>query len=269
VGGRPVELADRLLPLLFEQLRRAAPACTIAVLLHALQAPRPPVVRTLWPHLAVELLYGLEGATEATREQALGRMEEVPSDVLRSETARFAALLSAGRGRFSTRYLSTPRRRLRSFHELLLGLPEAADLAGQIVTAYRNAPPPNSPARALVAMRSEEHAQKYLQRVLREDLDGGESQALRRMGAGIVAAALHALTRAERRAAWVPEAIRALDSLRTPYSLEVVERILRSRRWLILWEWPAACRRAAFAVRAFFRLEQVATSARTAQGPTP
>ncbi len=268
VGGRPVELADRLLPMLFEQLRRAAPACTIAVLLHALQAPRPPVVRTLWPHLAVELLYGLEGATEPTREQALGRMEEVPSDVLRGEASRFAVLVAAGRGRFSPRYLNTPRRRLRSFHELLLGLPDAADLAGQIVAAYRSAPPPNSPARALVAMRSEEHAQRYLQRVLREDLDGGESQALRRMGAGIVAAALHALTRAERRAPWVPEAILALDSLRTPYSLEVVERILRSRRLLILWEWPAACRRAAYSVRAFFRLEQVAASARVAQGPT-
>lgn|GEM_PF-7010180 len=267
-SGRPVALADRLLPVLFEQLRRAAPACTIAVLLRALQTPRPPVIRTLWPHLAVELLYGLDGATESAREQTVGRMEGVTAELLRSETPRFSALVVAGRGHFSPRYLSTPRRRLRSFHELILGLPDTPELAASIVTAYRTAPPPNSPARALVAIRSEEHAQKYLQHVLREELDGGESPSLRHMGAGIVAAALHALTRGERRAPWVAEAIRALDSLRTPFSLEVVEEILRSRRWLILWEWPKACRRAAFAVRAFFRLEQVAASARATNGLT-
>jgi hypothetical protein len=254
-AGRPTVLSDRLLPVLFEQLRRAAPACTIAVLLRALESKRPPVLRTLWPHLAVELLYGLEGATEQAREQAVVLMSEMPGGMLESEGERFAALVALGRGQHSSRFLDPPRRRLAALHELILGLRDAPELARMIVAGYRRTPPPHSAARALVAIGTESNARTFLRRVLSEERDGGESESLRRMGASIVAAALHGLARGERRAPWVSEAIRALGALRTPLSMEVVEEVIRSRRWLLLREWPAACRAAALAVRALFHEE--------------
>ena len=263
---RPIALPDRLLPLLFDQLRRAAPACTIAVLLRALHGARPPVLRALWPHVAAELLYGLDGATEDVRDQAVVLMSEVPSDMLESETERFAALVALVRGHHSTRFLDPPRRRLAALHELILGLRDAPDLAAGIVAGYRRVPPPNSAARALVAMDTEASARTFLRRVLREERDGGESESLRRMGAGIVAAALHGLTRAGRRQDWVPEAIRAFVALRSPLAIEVVEEILYTRRFLVLREWPAACRRAALAVRTYFQVEGAAGPTRAMRG---
>jgi hypothetical protein len=242
-------LADRLLPLLFEHIRRAAPATVLAVLLVALQRPRATLLRVLWPHLAADLLHGCEGASDEAREQAVSLMGQVDGSALGSEIERFSALL-AGRTEVSPRFLSPPRRRLSAFYEVVLALPDAPAVARLIIDGYRRSPPPNSAARALVAIHQDSSARTFLRRVLREELDGGETESLRRMATGIVAASLRSLPRESRREAWVPEAITALGVLRSSLADQIVEEILRSRRFLLLKSWPVGCRRAAQGAKA-------------------
>jgi hypothetical protein len=244
--SRGPQLLDRLLPVLFEQMRRAAPATVLAVLLVALQRPRPGSLRALWPHLASDMLHGCEGAPEAARDQAVALLAQVEGGVLQSEMERFAALV-AGRETVSPRFLNPPRRRLSAFYEALLGLPNAMALARLVIEGYRRSPPPNSAARALVAIHADGSARTFLRRVLREELDGGETESLRRMAAGIVAASIRAVPREGRKAPWVADAVAALGALRCTLAEQIVEDILRARRFLFFRTWPSVCRRAAAA----------------------
>jgi hypothetical protein len=246
--SRGHKLVDRLLPVLFEQVRRASPATVLAVLLVALQRPRPGLLRVLWPHLAADMLHGCEGASEEARERAVAVLGQVEPGAFSSESERFAALV-AGREDLSSRFLCPPRRRMSAFYEVVLGLPDALALARKIIEGYRRAPPPNSAARALVAIHVDGSARTFLRRVLREELDGGETESLRRMAAGIVAGALRGLRREERRVGWAVEAIAALGVLRCSLTEQILDEIVKTRRFLFLKAWPRTCRRAARAAK--------------------
>jgi hypothetical protein len=73
------------------------------------------------------------------------------------------------------------------------------------------------------------------------------------MAAGIVGASLRNLRREDRRLPWVVEAIAALGVLQSTLAEQLVEEILRARRFVILKSWPWVCRRAALGAKAKFQ----------------
>ena len=110
-------------------------------------------------------------------------------------------------------------------------------------------PPKGNTARALIVMSSEPNARSFLRRVLREELDGGETEPLRRMSAGMLAAALRDVPHDQRRSKWVLDAIHGLGAVRSSVAEDILDEIVETRRFVVLHDWPRACRRAAAEAR--------------------
>jgi hypothetical protein len=243
---------DRMLPLVAGPLRRANPAAFAGLLVHACRGADAAVLDGAWPHAANELLLGVEGAQGGLEDDLIALVARLPVARRGAAMTRLASLSAVAGRAVSRRAFSPPRSALYPFYEAMLVELRFAEVAGLVMDAFQQDPPPYPAAGALTMLRTRDPQCRELLLSLLRYPAAANTAPMRKRAVDIVVGALTRLPKTRRKEEWVPGAIRALWALPSPEAEAIVKEI-EGNASLAFWKaWPPACRQAAEAVRALW-----------------
>ena len=244
LGRMDYALIDRSLPLLLRPFRRLRSVSDF--LLNICRPSSLPELEAIWPHMVNEILMGLEGEGSVKvmelHRQAVGLSEAG----MREEVLRVECLEAIQENRFSRQIFRPPIPELFPIFAALLSSSRTAAIGQFLLKGLQTHPPGWAGAEALLFLKEyNTSCQEFLIKLLHDHSKKGVSKGLQRMAAAIIVDALDSLPEDCRVEPRVPKAIRALGSLSFRKVEPILLKVLKSRKYLFLHTWPAACRRSA------------------------
>jgi hypothetical protein len=237
---------DRALPVLSTCLVGDSHEMWLGLAVECAQMGTHERLAILWPHLANEVLLGPRSNSEVALSNALAQLARLHSPCLPSAVTRLAELTAVKGGRISPYAFTGDHGALMPLYAALLELP-CGESVGELLLARLKAQPP--PWEGAVVFQTFEHCDANCRELLSSVLRGGSLNQVERPvqleASRLIAQCILSLPLERAGEEWVPPALKALGSLRTPDSERALRRILGERKHMIMPLWPAECRAAA------------------------
>lgn len=197
----------------------------------------------LWYRLVNEMLLNRPGEAQESRARALAALAVPPSDPEKA-VAALAELEAAGDG-FDPELLRSPPAELRPVLAMIVRHAEDHALRREIVARFVARPTSWIAAGVVPMLDPRRDQRELLATLLEESRAEAESDRLRDLAGTFIVNGLTGLRRERREEPWTARSVLALGRLPVEGAEQLLVRIRRERRWLLLPAWPKACREAA------------------------
>jgi len=244
LGRMDYALIDRSFPLLLRPYRRSK--SVVVFLLDICRPSSLAELEAIWPHMVNEILLGLEGERSVKVMELHKQVVSLSEEGMGEEILRVESLEAIQENRFSKQIFRPPITELYPVFAALLSSSRTAAIGPFLLKGLQAHPPDRAGAEALMFLKEyDSRSQEFLLQLLSHHSKKSISKSLQRMAVAIIVDALKSLPQDCRYEARVPKAIQALGVLSQREAESTLMEVLKSRKYLFLHSWPAACRRSA------------------------